>query len=297
MSFASFNLTATAIRKANAGKQFNREYASRQLNALVHNFWADGLAAMFSYLGYHGGWEKIQRHVQISGAADYFAKSLSASDRQFLEALLNNFTYFNDAALKSAALIRATTFDTFEEAARFALGQIGVDASQFQLNNPRLQELLLLRKDTALFATRAYRDDVFDTIIKNFAELGQHPYSSAFVEQLQSELGNKTAWEAKRFALTETGIAAELAQAETYRRNGVGAKQWNATGVNTRETHLDLNGDIRPIDTPFNVGGSPADHPLDPDLPPEELINCHCWLSPVVDENFAVDPNRIWEGQ
>jgi hypothetical protein len=47
----------------------------------------------------------------------------------------------------------------------------------------------------------------------------------------------------------------------------------------------------------MNGGPFAADHPLDPRLPAHELVNCHCWLSPVVDDDFEIDPGHVWEGQ
>jgi hypothetical protein len=96
--------------------------------------------------------------------------------------------------------------------------------------------------------------------------------------------------------LWRTGIASELAQVETYRRNGVGGKRWNCTGVNTRDAHAELGGESIGIDEKFDCGGYAADHPLDPSLPADELVNCHCWVSPVVSDDFEIDPERIWEG-
>ena len=157
--------------------------------------------------------------------------------------------------------------------------------------------MLLARSQKAIFATREFVESAFETIVTQFYELGQHPHSQAMLDGLKKTLGYKADWEAERFALTETGIACELAQVETYRRNGVKAKQWNILNVNTRPSHQVLAGAVAGIDDKFDVGGFPADHPLDPKLPPGELCNCHCWLSPVLEDDFQVNPATIWESQ
>ena len=46
----------------------------------------------------------------------------------------------------------------------------------------------------------------------------------------------------------------------------------------TRPTHVDANGQRRPLDEPFEVGDSELAFPGDPDGPPEEVINCRCTL-------------------
>ncbi len=62
-------------------------------------------------------------------------------------------------------------------------------------------------------------------------------------------------------------------------------------------THAALDGAQVGIDETWDVGGFPADHPLDPKLPAGEIVNCHCWMSPVVNDDFQIDPSRIWEGE
>lgn len=289
-----YNAVARCMRKVSRARPFNRQRAARPLLDLTRKYWLGSDAALFAYLGYDDGWDKIQRHVQLASVA----KSLSDADRTFFSNLLASFGYFADAPTKADAVLRATSFGTFEAAAKYALGQLGVRSAEFDLRNERIREALIERKSAALFATRSHMDGVFRTIIDNFYDLGRNPYNQEFLDGLKDTLGYQTDWEAKRFSLTETGIAAELGQLETYKRNGVQRKQWNTLEQDSsRASHLELNGVAVGIDESFDVGGSAASHPLDPRLPAAELINCHCWLSPVVDDDFQLDPSRIWEGQ
>ncbi|MFB3828948.1 MAG: phage minor head protein [Bryobacteraceae bacterium] len=295
---AVFAATARYARKVNRGpRRFNRGRASRPLTRMLRDYWASGIDALFSFLSKHDGWEKIQQHVWWALAAREYAKAMSDSDRRFLAGLLASFGYYGDIEQRAAAIIEATSCATFEEAARFALRQLGVVSPDFELRNEAVRERLLARGEAAVLATRHNIDDALGTIVQHFYELGRNPYDQRFVDELREVLGYQCDWQARRFALTETGIAAEIAQAETYRRNGVHAKQWNILDVNTRPSHQALAGVVAGIDDKFDVGGFPADHPLDPRLPPEELCNCHCWLSPVLEDDFQVDPAQIWEGQ
>lgn len=296
---AIFNATARCLRKVRRSRRFNRVKAARRCQRQVKQFWMDGIDALFSFMAQDDGWEKLQRHVQLAIAAETFTKAISEADKRFLTELLTSFGYFNevDVAKATSVIMRATSVATFEEAAKFALGSLGVVAPDFELRNERVLELLESRSQAAVFSTKTYIDDAFSTITTQFYELGRHPYSQETLDGLKKALGYKADWEAKRFALTETGIAAELAQAETYRRNGVKGKQWNILDMNTRPSHIVLAGAVVGIEDKFDVGGNPADHPLDPKLPPEELCNCHCWLSPVLEDDFQVDPANVWEGQ
>jgi hypothetical protein len=286
----------SVIRKANASRRFNREEAMKPLNDEMVSYWGDGIDALFSYLSKHDGWDKIQQHIQMELAAAEFAKALDSIDKNFIANLLVKFSYFDDADKMAHTIIEATSMDTFEAAAKFALQQIGVGSPNFELKNAQIREALMARADDALFATRNHIDSTFDTIVNQFYDLGRNPYNQTFIDELRQTLNVKTDWEAKRFALTETGIASEMGQHQSYRRNGVQRKRWNVTGANTRETHQDLSGVELGIDDTFDVGGSPAQHPCDPSLPADELVNCHCWESPVVNQDFKLDPSRIWEG-
>lgn len=56
-------------------------------------------------------------------------------------------------------------------------------------------------------------------------------------------------------------------------------KQWMATlGDRTRDTHADLDGQIRDVDEPFEVDGMEIDYPGDPTADPSLVYNCRCTL-------------------
>jgi hypothetical protein len=54
-------------------------------------------------------------------------------------------------------------------------------------------------------------------------------------------------------------------------------RRWLATiDTRTRETHREADGQVAAAGGTFTVGGWPARYPGDPNLPPEESINCRC---------------------
>jgi hypothetical protein len=87
-------------------------------------------------------------------------------------------------------------------------------------------------------------------------------------------------WRAIRIAQTE--IVTAQNQGSFVAANSTGLpmqKEWSAAGANVRETHQMTNGQIKDIKEPFIVGGVwPAETPGDPNLPPEEVINCKCMV-------------------
>lgn len=292
-----FSATARFLRKVSKPTRFNRLRASRDLQKRTLAYWRGGLDALFAYLDETEGFASIQRHCLLHRVSAGVRKALSDADRRMLTDLLANFGYYDDVEQQAAAIVEATRFDTYEAAARFALGRLGIKAADFRLRNESIRETILARRSADVHAARNNVDGIMRTIVDNFYELGNSPYDPQFIASLRKQLGDVTAYEAHRFALTETGIASEMAQADTYRRNGVTRKRWNILGVNTRQSHQELDQVDVGIDETFDVGGYAADHPLDPALPAGELVNCHCWLTPVVDDEYQLDPSKIWEGE
>lgn len=292
-----YSATANLLRKVHKPRRFNRQHAAQPLTKQTAAYWTGGLDALFEYLADSDRWNDIQRHCRVNQVAASVQKSMSDDDKRFLVALLAKFDYYDDVEAAAAAIVEATRFETFEAAATFALQRLGIRSADFTLKNERIRDMILARASADVHAARNNLDGILQTIVRNFYDLGSNPYDSKFIAELRSSLGDVTAWEARRFALTETGIAAELAQVETYRRNGVTRKRWNILGRNTRESHQALDQVEADIDGKFDVGGYAADHPLDPSLPAGELVNCHCWLTPVVSDDFQIDPSKVWEGQ
>lgn len=87
---------------------------------------------------------------------------------------------------------------------------------------------------------------------------------------------------ARRIARTETNRAINAAdmQAARTEQDTTGEelhKVWVCTvDPRTRDSHWAADGQRVPLSAKFDIGGFPADHPGDPDLPPHECINCRC---------------------
>lgn len=302
-SLALFSGTARLLRRVRRARRFDCVRASRKLYREVLAYWSGGLDALFSHLGATRGWDRLARHARGEQIASLrIGKALTDKDRQLILDLLAGFTYYDGVEKAAAAIVEATRVETFEAAAKFALRQLGVAAADFSLRNETIRAALLERVSAEIFATRNNISGVMESIVRNFYELGRNPHDREFLAALRQQLGGATMAQARRFALTETAIAAESAQLETFRRNGVQRKRWNALGQNTRPSHQALDGVEVGMDEQFRLASSDgntylADAPSDPGLPPHELINCRCWLSPVVNDDFQIDPERIWEGR
>ena len=100
-------------------------------------------------------------------------------------------------------------------------------------------------------------------------------------------------YKARRVAVTEVLRAHSVAQQEAFMQSpAVGEKMWKHTGSyrnDPRKNHIAMDGQRVPVDQPFELRGAKGGthypmYPRDPNLPPEESINCHCISQPVVSE-------------
>ncbi|MCY8330762.1 phage head morphogenesis protein [Bacillus spizizenii] len=97
---------------------------------------------------------------------------------------------------------------------------------------------------------------------------------------------------ARATAITEVLAASSAAQHESYTQSpAVKKKKWRHSGGkknNSRENHIDLDGTVIGVDEEFQITGSSETcmFPRDPKLSAGERVNCHCVLSPVVDNEI-----------
>ena len=98
-------------------------------------------------------------------------------------------------------------------------------------------------------------------------------------EEMAKVFGNKEA-RALTIARTETGKAYNSSAIESYKEAGVAEVEWvSSNDATTRPSHLALDGQVRKIGEAFAPN---LRFPNDPQGAPEEVINCRCVLSPVV---------------
>jgi hypothetical protein len=82
-------------------------------------------------------------------------------------------------------------------------------------------------------------------------------------------------------ARTEVGTATAYGDHLAARESGLDLlKVWSTAGDGGKRhpSYPGLDGQERELDEPFDVGGFEMMHPLDPDGPAEEVVNCRCAL-------------------
>ena len=87
-------------------------------------------------------------------------------------------------------------------------------------------------------------------------------------------------WEARRIARTEINTSHNQATRDQYKEDGVEYTQWIAANDDrTRDSHVDVDGEIIPIGSKYSNG---LEYPGDTNGPIEEWINCRCGIAPFV---------------
>lgn len=106
------------------------------------------------------------------------------------------------------------------------------------------------------------------------------------IRRIRNVMGN-SAYNAKRIAQTERNRVQSQARSDTIHeaeQMGINMrKRWSTRMVNSRESHIELNGkEIDASEKFHTILGSVMDYPGDPNGKAGDVINCHCVLVPVV---------------
>lgn len=219
-------------------------------------------------------------------------KKISAADINFVESLVEGVD-FKAIADKSQEAFKKWYKKASNISGDAALKTIGIHLA-FNLKNKGMLKAFKSRgaKITGNISERTLRN--FRNIMrKAYEEEGISPYDLRNkIDGLFEETYKNRAFTIARF---ETGTCQTQVQNQAYIRNGIRKKTWLSIGdERTRQSHLDINGTTVGMEEPFVLDGVKGDKvelmfPLDPDGPPEEIINCFDELTEVLTENGFIN--------
>ena len=143
---------------------------------------------------------------------------------------------------------------------------------------PSAEERLLNRTFTASERTLSRVDSQINQIITDGYRSGKGINDVA--NSLNQRFDQLTSWESKRIARTEIHNSHNTAVMDTYKELDVEYTMWIAAeDERTRDSHLEINGEIIPIGSEYSNG---LKYPGDTDGDIEEWINCRCSNAPFV---------------
>lgn len=175
-----------------------------------------------------------------------------------------------------------------------ALRQLGIKLA-FNLKNADMIESFKERgTKIAGNISNKTLNDFRNVLYTAYMEEGMSPYEVA--KRIEGMFENTYKGRAMMIARTETLVSQSTTQHKTYKENKVEMKQWQAIiDDRTRESHAYADGQLVPIDEPFDVMGIAMMHPGDGDAPADEVIGCRCVELPVVTTKPA--SGEEWTGE
>lgn len=224
----------------------------------------------------HETLRKIEKHFRdnppIKGAAKDpekkpLAKRLTFDKAQLEEELLAALREDSAQALTTAG---QTVFDELQNDNPWTMP--AEDAISF-----------LDRRKNLLASVPGEIQDEISAAIQDGLEKGET--RRQLMERIASKFDGISKARAETIANTETAAAFNYARDKAMRAAGVTHKKWlhskSPLIKEPRPTHVAADGQVQPIDEPFDIGGVSMMRPGDESAGPEEIINCHCVALPV----------------
>lgn len=150
-----------------------------------------------------------------------------------------------------------------------------------------------LRSNTPLDAlSRELRDRRFDPAVRRAAESGVALEEDQIGSMVDAYVNRALRFRAEAISRTETLTSLHAAQDASLLQAAEAGIQpqniyrvWRTAGDDrVRDSHEEMDGQVRGLEEPFETGdGVLLDFPGDPSGPPEEIINCRCWVETQID--------------
>lgn len=162
---------------------------------------------------------------------------------------------------------------------------LNVNFAMYDKNQIRV----ILQDEQSPFSKIAYKNLGNDSVIvrKLNNELAQATVlgesQQKIIKRISKVVGSQD-YNAKRTAQTERTRVQSQGRMDTIdqaAKMGIAVKkEWSTRMVNSRESHIELNGKIVGYDEEFGFG---LRFPGDPNAAAEQVINCHCVMAPIVE--------------
>jgi len=170
--------------------------------------------------------------------------------------------------------------DAFGPVLQYLLAEAGQDAINLaggeQAFNVNADIRTWLDNRTGIFL-RVINDTTFKQLEKQFEEsIDANEDRETLIQRIQDTYGNINKHRAGTIARTEVHNSTQYGALEGYKQAGLGIKIWvSVIDGHTRDSHAYLDGEERPLDTPFTNG---LMFPGDPKGDAGEVINCRCTI-------------------
>jgi len=151
----------------------------------------------------------------------------------------------------------------------------------------------LLEQGSAAALDRVLRDRRFDNTMQDVVDTNDVLSADQIDRMVQSYTNNMLRMRGETIGRTEAMGALHESQQQAIEQavdDGVLTDKqvkfrWNTSlDTKVRDSHQTMEGQIRALGDMFETGdGNELEYPGDPAGEPEEIINCRCWRTPVID--------------
>ncbi|HWR07110.1 phage minor head protein [Sporomusa sp.] len=222
---------------------------------------------------------RAQRKHFVNG----FKEAISKDETLDLKELLKKLLESDEFAEKMAGYTETFLTMTVEELTEAIMENIDEDVVFDILSQRTVDWIKAWSKDLAelmKLSTHTELEAAITAVIENGEGINKA------IERIKDLPGfNRT--RARTTAITEVLRANSVSAHEAFMQSpAVIQKTWKHSGAKKnkpRRNHVKLDGTSIGLDEVFDVGGHDGRYPRDSRLPPEESVNCHCVLGPVVD--------------
>lgn len=169
-------------------------------------------------------------------------------------------------------ILRSVAFPALAEVMKSEAGEVG---GRFGVEVGFSSQMDSWLNERTNFFTERINETTYKQLSKELSEgVAQGEDFNKIADRIDGKVDEISKGRARTIARTETHSAQQKAGFEAYRDVGVPEKTWIATFMNTRDWHIELDGETVPIDKPFSNGL------MAPGLdgPAEEVINCQCQI-------------------
>ncbi|MDU7578391.1 MAG: phage minor head protein [Bacillus subtilis] len=284
------NKTDKLLESLNVFIQKAEENQYKQLGEMVPDF--PGKSNIPKYVEeYEKGIARLLRR-QRKKFLDGLKGFVSKDSKETLEALLVFFTQnlfaVDDFEEEFQELTEGFLQQTIEELTEAIMDSIDPEVPFKVLSNRTINWIKDWSKKLAgimKLNTHEAVENILTDAIENGSSIQEIELTLKDMPQFDRERARTT-------AITEVLAASSAAQHESYAQSpAVKKKKWRHSGGkknNPRENHIDLDGTVIGVDEEFHIPGSGETcmFPRDPKLSARERVNCHCVLSPVVDNEI-----------
>lgn len=216
--------------------------------------------------------ELLRQQQVIEGIAKDLAQAGGKAEKQIRETMREVY-----------AINREYTTEVVQSAPGVSISFAAYDKRQLDA---------LLQQNESPFSKIAYRNLGNDLKIRRRLqnEMALSVMLGEDVRKLRKRIQKvtgQTAGQAMRVARTErTRVQSQARYQAMEEAAALGVEmeqEWRTRMVNSRETHIAMNGQRQPVGTAFqSPSGAVLRYPGDPSAPAKEVCNCHCMLIPRV---------------